>query len=590
MLRQDLQNGYPVGADQHDADAPVPDPELSDAHPSLSAGANQRVGSLAYAGAETDPSAGVDDVVAEADRSHEVYQLSRNPHTYEVTVASDIRAEDYEHITRPEDWAYLMSQAEPLRGTTWAYINPTLQGGGVAMLRPPAVNLQQALDIDAHWDVMAGIKDKSRGDPFLFTKLMHNISQRMTDERITEEGKATHWHWADTENGSVLERQPHILGADFIVFDDPQSAPLIERFKRVNPGAKTIWRNHIDTHHDLMADPTTPQGEVARYILDECGVRGVDAVIAHPVEAFVHPGMEGKTYFAPATIDPFDNLNRHLEEHEVVQGVEFINAEIASKNAELAAAGRHEDIQPELSMDPNKKRLTLIARFDPSKGMDIAMEMGVQARRRLRAQGMPEEELPEVVIVGNGSKDDPDGPFMYEEMLKLRREAYPDEASGITVMRLRHNYDAMNALMWRSTVIMQTSYAEGLENRIGDAERHGRPVVISNRGGMKTQVVEGQSGIILDYDRDDYDVGRGAEFMARMLTDPAAYQRMKEGTSRVTEELISREFTTTANVTRLLRVANRLRRGLPADKLWKVADMAAADGYGRYGQEERLAA
>ncbi len=438
---------------------------------------------------------------------------------------------------------------------------------------------------------MEGIRDKSRGEPFQVTKQMHNRSQRMADGHLTPEDKALHWYWADTENGPVLERQPHILEADFIVIDDPQPAPLIARLRRVNPDARIIWRNHIDTNHDLMADPTTPQGDVAAYLLDECGVRGVDAVIAHPVAEFIHPGMEDKTYFAPATIDPFDNLNRHLDEHEVVQGIEFINGEIARKNAELMAAGRHEDVQPQLSMDPERQRLTLIARFDPSKGMDVAMEMGVQARRMLRAQGVPEDKLPEVVIVGNGSKDDPDGPMMYEEMLKLRREHYPDEADGITVMRLRHNYDAMNALMWRSTVIMQTSYAEGLENRIGDAERHGKPVVISDRGGMKTQVVDGESGIILDYGRSDYDAERGARFMVNMLTDPEAYQRMVESTARVAESLISREFTTTANVTRLLRVANRLRTrpGEPADKVWKVAEMVAMrEAAGR--QMDRMAA
>jgi glycosyltransferase involved in cell wall biosynthesis len=542
--------------------------------------AHAHAGGLAYIGAEAEEmGVAADEVVARlADRSHEVYRLVRDPETYEVSVDSDHGLEAYEGITHPDDWATLLGEAGQLQGTRWTFINPTMEGGGVAMLRPPAVHLMRQLGVDARWYVMEPIKDTSRGDPFQFTKSMHNISQRVAgeDQRITDEGKALHWHWADTENGPVLEAQEHIQNTDVFVVDDPQPAPLIARLKRLNPDARFIWRNHIDTSYGLMSDPSTPQGEVAAYLLDECGVRGVDAVLAHPVEAFMHPGMEDKTYFGPATVDPFDNLNRHLSEEEVVRGIEFINGEIAAKNAELAAAGRHADIQPLLNMDPEAKRLTLIARFDPSKGMDVAMEMGVQTRRMLREQGVPEDELPEVVIVGNGSQDDPDGKPMFEEMLRLRREGYPDEAAGITVMRLRHNYDAMNALMWRSTVVMQTSYAEGLENRIGDAERHGKPVVISDRGGMKTQVVDGESGIILDYSRSDYDVGRGARFMARMLTDPEAYARMKAGTARVAERLIAREFTTTANVTRLFRVANRVRAGEPADRTWKMSELAAA--------------
>jgi trehalose synthase len=545
----------------------------------MSDDAQVQAGGLAYLGAEAAQSGvDTDEIVAQlADRSHEVYRLSRDPETYEVHVESDHDLEDYEAITRPEDWEALLAEASPLQGTKWTFINPTMEGGGVAMLRPPLTNMLNRLGIDARWFVMEKARDVSRGDPFEFTKLMHNLSQRVApdDARITDEGKAAHWHWADTENGPVLEAQEHIRETDVFVIDDPQPAPLIERLKRANPGARFIWRNHIDTSHGLMSDPASPQGEVASYLLDECGVRGVDAVVAHPVEAFMHPGMEDKTYFAPATVDPFDNLNRHLSEEEVIEGIGFINDEINRNNAALSAVGRHEDVQPLLDMDPGTRRLTLIARFDPSKGMDLAMEMGVQTRRRLREQGVPKDELPEVVIVGNGSQDDPDGPWMYEEMLRLRREEYPDEAAGITVMRLKHNYDAMNALMSRSTVVMQTSYAEGLENRIGDAERHGKPVVISDRGGMKTQVVEGESGIILDYSKQDYDVPRGVRFMVDMLTDSEAYERMAAGTARVAEELIGREFTTTANATRLMRVANRVRAGEPADKAWKMGDLAA---------------
>ncbi len=579
-MSQDPYNGFPSGAELDDRGGAVAtEVGITPDRPWMSDGAHVQAGGLAYIGAEAAQAGmGTDEVVAQlADRTQEVYRLLRDPDTYEVAVDSDHGLEEYEEITHPDDWAALMDEAGRLEGTRWTFINPTMEGGGVAMLRPPAVHLMNQLGVQARWYVMEPIQDTGKGEPFKFTKLMHNISQRVAgeDERITEEGKDLHWHWADAENGPVLEAQEHVRETDVFVIDDPQPAPLIARLKRANPDAKFIWRNHIDTSHGLMSDSSTPQGEVASYLLDECGVRDVDAVVTHPVEAFMHPGMEGKTYFAPATIDPFDNLNRHLSEQEIADGVGFINSEIARKNAELIKAGRYEDAQPLLSMDPERQRLTLIARFDPSKGMDVAMEMGVQTRRLLREQGVPEEELPEVVIVGNGSKDDPQGPEEYEGMLRLRREAYPDEAAGITVMRLRHNYDAMNALMWRSTVMMQTSYAEGLENRIGDAERHGKPVVISDRGGMKTQVVDGESGIILDYGRDDYDVERGARFMARMLTDPEAYERMSAGTSRVAEKLISREFTTTANVTRMFRTANRVRAGEPADNIWKMSELAA---------------
>jgi glycosyltransferase involved in cell wall biosynthesis len=532
--------------------------------------------------------AATDEAVAQpADRNKEVYRLTRNPDTYEVTVESDVTLEDVRRETHPDDWAFIKNEAEPLKGTTWVFINPTMEGGGVAMIRPPAVHDLKELGIQAHWYVMEPIQDKPKGNPFIFTKSMHNILQRQTDDRITEEGKALHWHWADTENGPVLERQEPILNADFIVIDDPQPAPLIRRLKAANPNAKIIWRNHIDTDGDLMADPNTSQGEVASYLLDECGVADVDAVITHPVPAFVHPELDDKTYFAPATFDHFDNLNRHLTEEEQIEGIEFINAEIVKKNEKLEAAGRFADIQPLLSLDPDTKRVTLIARFDPSKRPDLAMEMGVLTKRKMRSLGL---DLDEIVIIGNGSHDDTDGKWMYEETLRIRREQYPDEADSIIVTRLKHNYDAMNAAMSKSTIMMQTSDAEGLETRASDGIKHGKPVVVSNRGGIKTQVVEGESGIILDYDKPGYDLERGAEFMARLLTDPVAYKAMIESTARQAKIFNLREFTTPANVARLLRIGNRLLEEPRhmSDKLWKMSEMVATESSA--GERELLAA
>lgn len=514
----------------------------------------------------------------QASRDHEVFRLTRDPNTYEVTVESDVTLADYEAITHPDDWALLLDWAKPLQDDkTVTYINPTMEGGGVAMMRPPVVHLLKLLGVDAHWFVMEhteGLPDDQ--EPFIVTKLMHNVLQRKTDERLTEADIALHWQWADEENGPVLERQEPIRSANFIVIDDPQPAPLINRLRTANPYAKIVWRDHIDTDGKLMADPSTPQGEVAAYLLDVCGVRGVDAVITHPVEEFVHPDMADKTYFSPATLETFDNLNRHLDEAEIVAGIEFINAEIAEKNQELTADGRTDDIQPLLSLDPNRQRITLIARFDPSKGMDKAMKMGVLTRQKMRDAGVPEDQLPEVVIVGNGSVDDPDGPGMFEEMLRERREQYPDEMHGIILMRLKHNYDAMNALMRRSHILMQTSDAEGLETRVSDAIMHGKPVVVSNRGGIKTQVAEGKSGIILDYDKPGHDLERGAEFMSDLLMDPIAYQAMVDSTKEQAVAFNSREFTTTANVARWMRIFKNLQAGEEADRLWKITDFAAA--------------
>src|SRR5680860_288771 len=144
------------------------------------------------------------------------------------------------------------------------------------------------------------------------------------------------------------------------------------------------------------------------------------------------------------------------------------------------------------------------------------MALGARTRQIMRDAGMSKTGLPQIIIVGNGSVDDPSGGFMYEKILQIRRGQYPRDKKDIIVMRLKHNYKAMNALMcpapgnkkrqFSQVVALQTSEAEGCETRVSDWIRHGVPVVVSNRGGIPLQVVEGKSGSVLDFDKQDYDI------------------------------------------------------------------------------------
>lgn len=506
------------------------------------------------------------------DRSKEVFRLSRDPYTYEVSIDSDLTLEDYEKIAPTDQIDQLKSLAKDVEGKRVTFVNATMEGGGVAMLRPTLIHMLRQLGVDAHWHVMEKLQNKLSDDdePYVFTKTMHNITQRRSDARIDEAGKDRHRRWSE-ENEKVLLAHDNITKADVIVVDDPQPARLIEPIKAINPEAKIIWRNHIDNDRDLMNDPTTPQGEVWSYLRDDCGIGQADAFVYHPVESFVPYDIDDKTYLAPATIDEFDDLNKQLNDEEVAAGMEFINSEIITKNAELIAAGRPEDVIKPL--DPSRRRITLIARFDESKGMDKAIELGIRTREKMSANGIAKEDLPEIVIVGNGSIDDPSGPAMFEKMLKLRREMYPGQAEDIIIMRLKHNYQAMNALMHFSDLGMQTSEAEGCETRITDWIDHGVPVIVSNRGGMSLQIFEGASGIVLDYDKPDFDLERGADFACRFMTDQNLSNEMYAKTAEANRTFNSREFSTVSNAIRWARIFGDVLQGKPADKRWLTHEL-----------------
>lgn len=517
----------------------------------------------------------------QADRSKEVFRLYRNPKTFEVTVESDITLEDYQKITQPEDWRLLLDYAEEMHGKSVVYINPTMEGGGVAMMRPPIVHLMKLLGVDAHWYVMEPRSGSEPDDqnPFkMFTKPMHNIIQRRTDERITEAGKELYQAW-NADNALNLIVQGTIQKADVLVIDDPQPAPLIRWIKAVNPKVKVGWRNHIDNDKDLMADPSTPQGEVWQYLRDECGVGLVDFCIFHPSpdNKFVPDDVYDRTYLAPATTEPHDDMNKSLNPEQVNDGFEFINNEIAQKNQELEPEDKIELI------DPDADWVAMVARFDESKGGDKFMELGVRTkklvREKLAVKGLdPDSKKVQIIFIGNGSVDDPSGKPEFSKMLNLRR-GYEDK-KDIVLARIKHNYEAINAFMHKPEngavhIGAQMSDAEGCETRISDWIEHGTPMVVRDVGGMPMQVLEGRSGIILDSSRPDFDIERAAEFASDLIVNPEKYEALSQTTLEAAHAHNRREYTTTANVTRQLRAFGRALGGQPADKAWRISELVA---------------
>lgn len=508
-----------------------------------------------------------------SDRDNEVFKVDRNSETYEVSVSSDKTLEDYRSLTTPDDWELLIKLSEQLKGNTISFINPTMEGGGVAMLRPPLVHLLKLLEIDAHWYVMEGNEEV-----FKITKKMHNIMQDRLDSDlyVTEDEYKIYWEW-NAENAKVIGENKGVSDADFLFIDDPQPAPLIKLLQpHIKGNPNIIWRDHIHTDHELMSNPVSPQGKLARFLLEDCGINNVDAIICHPVERFILPGTEDITIFAPATTDPFDDLNRELSQEEINEGIEDINLQIKRKNKLLLGESedRTEDMISEI--DVSRPRILLVARFDESKGMDHAMELGALVHERMINEGYVGKDLPQIILVGNGSVDDPSGVPMYEKMLKLRREKYAKIKEDVVVMRLRHNYLAMNALMQRSDAAMvgiQLSEKEGCETRISDEIEHGLPVIAFNNGGMPLQIIEGESGFVLDFSKPDHDLNRGADIIKELLINNESYAKIQKSTIETGKSFNRRNFGTISNVLRILRTMICVNSDLPIDKYWKMDEI-----------------
>ena len=82
---------------------------------------------------------------------------------------------------------------------------------------------------------------------------------------------------------------------------------------------------------------------------------------------------------------------------------------------------------------------------------------------------------------------------------------------------LEENAAIVNALQRRSDVVCQKSLAEGFGLTVAEAMWKARPVVASAVGGIQDQIVDGETGVLVD-PRDLEGFGHA---VTALLTDPA---------------------------------------------------------------------
>lgn len=462
--------------------------------------------------------------------SEPVFSKVLNEKTREVHVLSRIVAGDYSEIGYQKDVDILRSYARSLAGKRLIFINATYEGGGVAIMRAPLIALLRSVGIDAHWYVL---EPDERA--FLVTKgKFHNVLQNVVGPgvELTDEDRRIYETWIH-RNASLLADP--IRSADVIVIDDWQPSGLIPYIKGtddipgLNPAAKIIFRDHIQTEGQLMSTPGTAQHKTWQYIWEHNQVSRADVFVTHPMDDFVPPDVpDDRVAFVPAASDPLDDLNRALSDVESHAGMTFINQQLAENQGQSPLGSR--------------PYIALVARFDPSKGMPEAMQAYALARSQMIGAGVPLAKLPQLVIAGNGSADDPDGVPILNEIMRLREERYASIKDDIKVVRVPANDIAINALIRNGKFVIQPSTKEGFESRVTDAILQGKPVIGSKRGGIPLQIVDGRSGYTIDPNNSTLWASR----MCELIMEEGHFAYMQSQAEKLAKDY-NREYTTVPN-------------------------------------------
>jgi len=347
---------------------------------------------------------------------------------------------DYQPIVGGEVIAEIRAAAEPLQGARVVHINATAFGGGVAEMLPTLAPLMRDVGLEAEWQVIEGADEF-----FNVSKACHNGLQGM-DAPFTDEMKAI-WRRYNELNAAKFEGE-----YDFVVVHDPQPAGLLH-YHGQNGGKHWIWRSHIDSSR-----PNPDYwGFFAPYIAE------YEATV-FTMKEYVGPGVNPEHLaIIPPTIDPLSPKNAPMAEQE----------------AREIVAG--------FGIDVNRRLITQVSRFDPWKD-----PLGVIDAYRIVKEQVPEAQL---ALIGSMASDDPQGWYYLDKTIRHAGEDFD--------IHVLHNFHGVGALevgafQTISDVVIQKSTREGFGLVVTEALWKGKPVVGGNVGGIPLQVIDGQTGFLVD--------------------------------------------------------------------------------------------
>ncbi|QBD77695.1 glycosyltransferase [Ktedonosporobacter rubrisoli] len=472
-------------------------------------------------------------VAAHFDENNIVYPHLDEKH--EVQVAELVALQDYQKTAPEQDFSLLTGIAEKLRGKKLVFINATPRGGGVALMRHALIRLLRLLQVDAHWYVLLPKKEA-----FDITKTkFHNVLQAVAHPEtvLSTEDKALYEAWI-RENATAME--PVFKQADVVVIDDPQPAGLIPFIKQINPRAKIIYRSHIQIVGKLASQPGTAQYTTWQFLWEK--IRAADYFVSHPMTMFIPEDVPAeKIFFMPATTDPLDGLNKELTAGQMAIYMQHFQALLRAEG--------------QMPLDETRPYIIQIARFDPSKGIPDVLEAYRTLRERLLQQ---QKTIPQLIITGNSSIDDPDGAPVYAAVREmLRAEPFAQFAEDVKVVRLPHCDQILNTLLRNSKIALQLSIKEGFEVKVTEALMKGKPVIAYKVGGIPLQIEDGVTGYLVEVGN----TAQVAEHLYELLTDEQQYQQM----SAAAAERANKDYLTVANAICWLYLAHQLLTDEPLD-------------------------
>jgi trehalose synthase len=380
-------------------------------------------------------------------------------------------------------------------------VNSTAKGGGVVEMLRPLLGYCRGAGVDARWLVISG-----QPEFFAVTKRIHNRLHGFAGDGGPL-GDAEREVYERTLAASANELAELVHPQDIVILHDPQTAGLAAAVR--STGATVMWRCHVGI--DVANDHARAAWDFLRgyvsdahlFIFSRAGFawdglpRDRISVIRPSIDAFAPKNAEQSREQSLAIM-----ASAGVLAHDVDAYPAFTRSDGTPGRIE-----RQAEILEEEPLVPDVPVVMQVSRWDQLKDpLGVLAAFAEHVERRGGAH---------LLLVGPSTvavADDPEGAQVLDDVkgawhelpARVRRRVH---VCSLPMEDVEENAAIVNALQRHASVVVQKSLAEGFGLTVAEAMWKQRPVVASRIGGIRDQIEDGRSGVLLSDPRDLQQVG-----------------------------------------------------------------------------------
>jgi len=410
---------------------------------------------------------------------------------------------------------------ERLHGRAVININSTAAGGGVAEMLHVLLGYVRGVGIDTSWLVIGG-----EPEFFDITKRVHNHLYGTAGD-----GGPLGPHEHEIYDATLAPERDalasYVRPGDIVIIHDPQPAGLAEHAKKL--GCHVVWRCHVGIEE---------QNEYSRE-----GWEFLRPFLEPFVDHYVFTDRQFPPDWVPKhryttiwpSIDPFSPKNQDMSPDTVEAILTHVGL-IAGREGDTTfvrtdgSPGRVERmcdiVRTGPLTSPETPMVVQVSRWDVMKDMIGVMDAF--------ATYVNSGRTAELVLAGpvvSAVADDPEGALVLQDCWNhwrglphaVRRRI---QLVCLPMHDLEENAAIVNALQRHATIVTQKSIAEGFGLTVAEAMLKGTAVVASAVGGIVDQVIDGETGRLIE---DPNDLEAFGSAICEILDDDDLRRRLGEG-------------------------------------------------------------